>query len=233
MNTILAITTSTPQVGVALGGGDGPIASVHVRQGRRHGELVAPAIASLAQLAGVGLEAVEAVAVDVGPGLFTGLRVGVATAKALASALGIPLVACSSLELLGAPHARSGRPVAAVVDARRGEVFWALYRGVVAATEPAVASPADLAEALAGVVAGSDGAGTAPAVLATGDGAARYRDVLEAVAGVEVAGAGWEHPNAAVLAEMAAGRSPTPPGQLTPMYLRGADVRVGWAVRHG
>lgn len=228
MSTILAITTSTPQVGVALGGSDGAMASLHVHQGRRHGELVAPAIESLTRLAGIGLDRVEAVAVDVGPGLFTGLRVGVATAKALASALGVPIVACSSLDVLAAPHANSGRAVAAVVDARRGEVFWALYRGGMAVTEPAVASPADLAGALAAAAAGGGGG---PAVLATGDGASRYRDELGA--GVEVAGAGWDHPNAAVLAGMAAGRPPTPLGQLAPMYLRGADVRVGWAVRHG
>ncbi|MGH9116139.1 MAG: tRNA (adenosine(37)-N6)-threonylcarbamoyltransferase complex dimerization subunit type 1 TsaB [Acidimicrobiales bacterium] len=226
MSTILAITTSTPQVGVALGGSDGAMASLHVHQGRRHGELVAPAIESLTRLAGIGLDRVEAVAVDVGPGLFTGLRVGVATAKALASALGVAIVACSSLEVLAAPHANSGRPVAAVVDARRGEVFWALYRAGMVVTEPAVASPADLAGALAAVAA-VEGA----AVLATGDGASRYRDELGA--GVEVAGAGWDHPNAAVLAGMAARRPPTPLGQLAPMYLRGADVRVGWAVRHG
>ena len=82
---------------MALAGPDGPLASLHVRQGRRHAELLAPAIefarpawpASASQQIG-------RVAVDIGPGLFTGLRVGVATAKALAAALDIPIVGCSS-----------------------------------------------------------------------------------------------------------------------------------------
>ena len=101
---------------------------MQVRQGRRHAELLVPSIETIARLAGIGVQQVGRVAVDVGPGLFTGLRVGVATAKALAAALDIPIVGCSSLELLAYPHRRQSRLVAAVVDAKRGEVFWRLYR---------------------------------------------------------------------------------------------------------
>ncbi|MGH9094232.1 MAG: tRNA (adenosine(37)-N6)-threonylcarbamoyltransferase complex dimerization subunit type 1 TsaB [Acidimicrobiales bacterium] len=124
---VLAIDTATPQVGVALRGDDGPIGSFHASQGRRHGEVLAPAIQELCCHTGVALADVGLVAVDVGPGLFTGLRVGLATAKALAAALSLPALGITSPEVLARPHRRAGAAVAAVVDVRRGEVAWALY----------------------------------------------------------------------------------------------------------
>ena len=112
MTLTLGIATATSQVGVALAGPDGPVASLHVRQGRRHAELLAPGIETLMRMAGVGMSSVGRIAVDIGPGLFTGLRVGVATAKALASARDLPIVGCSSLEVLAHAHHGGGRPVA-------------------------------------------------------------------------------------------------------------------------
>jgi tRNA threonylcarbamoyladenosine biosynthesis protein TsaB len=227
MTWTLAIATATPQVGVALAGPEGPVGALSIRAGRRHGETLAPAIRSLTMLAGVGLDRLELVAVDQGPGLFTGLRVGVATAKALGSALGLPVVACSSLDLLAHPHRRAGRPVAALVDARRGELFWARYEpvagGLAAVTEPAVVSPSALAEELSKV----------PGVLLTGDGARRYfgGGQPERLGELEVAPVEFDHPSAAVLAELAPTRPALPPEKVTPLYLRGADVRIGWEQR--
>lgn len=216
----LAIATATPQVSVALVGPEGPAGEVTLRAGRRHGETLAPAIESLTTLIGVDLGRVERVAVDVGPGLFTGLRVGVATAKALASALSLEVVACSSLEVLAHRLRFTGRPVAAVVDARRGEVFWALYEpsgdAMVAATVAEVVDPAVLMEKLAG-----------PA-LCTGDGARRY---LAGDGRLDVAPGEYDHPSAAALAELASGRPGVAPELITPLYLRGADVRIGWEQR--
>jgi tRNA threonylcarbamoyladenosine biosynthesis protein TsaB len=222
MSLILAVATATPQVGVALAGPDGPIGGFSLRAGRRHGETLAPAIRALTSLTGVRLDDVSLVAVDHGPGLFTGLRVGVATAKALGSALAVPVVACSSLDLLAHPHRGRGRPVASVVDARRGEVFWALYEpvagGLAATTEPAVADPDLLADQLSKV----DG------VLLAGDGARRY---FVGPGRFEVAGPEFDHPSAEVLAELAPTRPALPAEKVTPLYLRGADVRIGWETR--
>jgi tRNA threonylcarbamoyladenosine biosynthesis protein TsaB len=245
MTILLGIATATSQVGVALAGPDGPIASLHVRQGRRHAELLTPAIETLTRMAGIGTPEIGRIAVDIGPGLFTGLRVGVATAKALASALDIPIVGCSSLDLLAHPHRREGRVVAAVVDAKRGEVFWALYRpapeGMTPVTEATVSAP----DVLALAIEASAGGPNRPAVLAVGDGARRYADVLGGLVGVELAGPADDHPSAAVLVELAATRPSVPLAEITPRYLRGADVRIGWqqrpevaevaevAVRHG
>lgn len=221
MSHTLAIATATPQVSVALQGPHGLSGSVVVRAGRRHGETLAPAIESLLSLVGITLADVERVAVDTGPGLFTGLRVGVSTAKALGSALNVPLVPCSSLDLLAHPHRHLGRPVASVVDARRGEVFWALYEpvggGMAAVTDPAVGPPEAVTEALTKV----DG------VFLTGDGARRYW----ALGDFAVAPPEYDHPTAAALAELAMSRPALPAEKVTPTYLRGADVRIGWEER--
>ena len=208
MTFTLALATATPRVGVALAGPDGPIGHISVATGRRHGETLAPAIRSLAELTGVGLAAVG--------------RVAVATAKALGAALGVPVVPCSSLDLLAHPHRHLRRPVAAVVDARRGEVFWALYEpvgaGMAAVTEACVAAPDVVAEVLT----------TIDGVLVTGDGARRWLGGQE---GWDLALPEYDHPSAEVLAELAPTRPALAPEKVTPLYLRGADVRIGWEQR--
>ena len=139
---VLGIESSTAQVGCALGGHEGVLASFHAARGRRHAEILVPAVAFVCEQADVKLAEVGVIAVDIGPGLFTGLRVGVATAKALAQALRVPMVGMSSLDLLAYPVRFTRRLVAAVIDARRGEVFSALYRqvpgGVQRVSEPVV-----------------------------------------------------------------------------------------------
>ena len=229
---VLGIETSTAQVGCALGGNDGPMASFQVTRGRHHAETLAPAIEFMCRQAHVDLSDVCAVAVDVGPGLFTGLRVGIATAKALATALRLPTIGLTSLDLLSYPERRSNRSIAAIVDARRGEVFWALYRsvpgGVQRVTEYAVTPPQDLASELMA---------RAAETLAVGDGACRYAKLFSEVSHVEIAGPARSYPSAAVLVELAhplALREEfVHPSELAPLYLRKADVRISWEHRGG
>jgi tRNA threonylcarbamoyladenosine biosynthesis protein TsaB len=231
---VLGIDTATPQMGCAVGGPDGPLASFHMAAGRRHAETLAPAIAFVCQQAAVALGELDAIAVDVGPGLFTGLRVGVATGKAMADAVGVPMVPVSSLDLLAHPHHHAGRLVAAMVDARRREVFWALYRpsggGVERVSAYRVDEPARVAAELGGL---------GQPVVATGDGARRYTGLLAGAGTIEVADAANAYPSAAVLVQLAqplaaAGRT-VPPEAVVPLYLRTADTRVGWEQRpaHG
>ncbi|MEA2686318.1 MAG: tRNA threonylcarbamoyladenosine biosynthesis protein TsaB, partial [Actinomycetota bacterium] len=127
---ILGIETATQQVGCAIGGHEGVMAEFHSARGRRHVETLAPAIEFVCHQARVDLSEISAVAVDIGPGLFSGLRVGVATAKAMALALRVPTVGVSSLDLLAFPVRYSSRLIVTVIDARRGEVFYAFYRQV-------------------------------------------------------------------------------------------------------
>ncbi len=244
---VLAIDTATPQVSVALAGPAGPIAALAVAGGRRHGELLVPAIDTLCQMSETSLAHVSVIAVDVGPGLFTGLRVGVSTARALVSALGVRGLGLTSLEILAGAHHRESRSVVAVIDARRGEVFWARFRpgpdGLRPTAPAAVASPAALAAALAEATPGAWAERGEPA-LVVGDGALRYGEALAGVPGVVLGGPDDAHPSAAVAARLAAARlsslirtdwAPCPEGGgsdgLEPLYLREPDVRIGWASR--
>lgn len=243
--TVLAIETSAELVGVALGDsagdgvGVGPRAGVWVRGGRRHAESLAPAIAHVMEQTGTALADVELVAVDVGPGLFTGLRVGVATAQGLAHGLGIGVLGVTSVAVLAHAAYEGGwaGPVAAVVDARRGEVFAAVFGGPADEVRP----PARYGPEGLGALLSSAAAEAGTAVLAVGNGATRYagadpvREALGSGAAV-LGGPSLADPSPAALLAVAAGRiaggqAPVPPGEVRPVYLREPDARINWAQR--
>ncbi|MDQ1629202.1 MAG: tRNA threonylcarbamoyladenosine biosynthesis protein TsaB [Actinomycetota bacterium] len=128
---LLALDTATPAVTVAVADGDTVLAQSAEVDARRHGELLAPAIVRVLRQAGVDRRAVSAVAVGVGPGPFTGLRVGLVTARTLGAVLGVPVLGvCTHDHLaLAATYAGVGGRFRAVTDARRKEVYWAEYEG--------------------------------------------------------------------------------------------------------
>ena len=147
---VLAVESATACVGCALGTPDGVLASTYAARGRRHAESLAPQIQFVAAQAGVAISDIDMVAVDVGPGLYTGLRVGITTARAMAHTLGVSMVPVSSLEAIA--HAnRAGGDMVVAVDARRGEVFHAPFTrsgdgslvGGAAAVGPAIDVPRD------------------------------------------------------------------------------------------
>lgn len=186
--TILAFDTATPATTVALSGLDDVVYTARhdPRPGERpgHATQLLPLIARVLDRAGAGWQAIDRIAVGVGPGTFTGLRIGIATARALARARAIPLVAVSTLQSLAMVPPRPGSPdtpagldtVLAVLDARRGEVFAAAWRiDEVGEFDSALVLPRALApEALAELVAP-----LGPSTLAIGDGAIAFREVLE------------------------------------------------------
>jgi len=143
----------------------------------RHTGVLLAMVTELLERSGAGWEAVDRLAVGRGPGTFTGLRIGIATARALAQARGIRLVGVSSLRSLAMNAVAKPQTgtVLAVLDARRGEAFAAAWardqiEGGAPALAPAALAPAALAEKAAGL---------APRVLAVGDGAIEFREVLE------------------------------------------------------
>ena len=229
---ILGITTSTMQVGCAIGGHEGVLAQVHSSRGKRHAESLTPAIDFLRQQARIDLDEIGCVAVDVGPGLFTGLRVGVASAKAMAHALRIPMVGVASLDLLAFPVRWTPRLIVAAIDARRSELFTASYRqvpgGIQRLGERRVSTPDDLA---------GDLEATGEDVLLVGDGGLRYHEAFEDVAGVELADQGMAHPSAASLVQLAHARALredfVQPWELEPLYLRRPDAEINWDTRDG
>jgi tRNA threonylcarbamoyladenosine biosynthesis protein TsaB len=217
---ILAIETATSSVGCALWADGAPLAAFVLVASQRHAEVLMPAIDNLCRYAAVPVSDLDGVAVDVGPGLFTGLRVGLATARAIATARNLPAAGVTSLEALAHPHRRRRGLIAAVVDAKRGEVYSAIYAGdggpLKELRAAGVSSPESLAAELVAL-------GERP--LAVGDGAWRYRDLL--ASGAEVAGPADMSPSPLVVAELGSARlsASSFPG---PLYIRQADVRIGW-----
>jgi tRNA threonylcarbamoyladenosine biosynthesis protein TsaB len=228
---ILGIESATARVGCAIGSLEGVLASAHSSRGRRHAEALAPQIKFIAEQAGVSLRELDAVAVDVGPGLYTGLRVGVTTALSIATTLRVPMIGVTSLDLLAFPAALTDRKIVAVVDARRAEVFHASYQpgpgGVQRISEPAVARPGDLVAAIE-----ADG----EPVLVVGDGAAAHVEVFRG-AHVEVADESFAHPSAGSLVALASARAQreefVPPDEIEPLYLRRPDAEAKWEAKAG
>src|SRR5688500_4809293 len=97
---VLGIETSTPQASIAIGSEQGVVASAMVARGHTHNEFLLPAIKFCLEEAGLGFRNLGGIAVSLGPGLFTGMRVGIATAKALAQTLSVPIVGMASLDLV-------------------------------------------------------------------------------------------------------------------------------------
>ena len=227
---ILGIESSTVQVGAAIGGHEGVLAQAHSARGKRHAENLTPMIDFIRRQARVDLRDISCVAVDLGPGLFTGLRVGVASAKALAQALRVPMIGVPSLDLLAFPVRFSTRLIAAAIDARRGELFYAFYRqvpgGVQRLSEPQLGSPDDLGSEI--VASGED-------CLLVGDGAVRYSGQFEMLTKIELADSGLSYPSASSLVQLAHAKALreewVKPWELEPLYLRPPDAEINWTMR--
>ena len=173
---VLAFDTATAATAVAVGLDDGSV--VEARHdpdpGERpgHSDRLLRLVEQVLQQAGGSLERLDRLAVGTGPGSFTGLRIGVATGRALAQANGLPLVGISTLRALAEAAAESagGRTILALIDARRGEAFAAAWRGDRKLLAPAALGPDGLRRAAAELPA---------PVLAVGDGAIRFRAEIE------------------------------------------------------
>lgn len=218
---ILAIETATTACAVGLSTSDGREIVAVVDLERRHTESLTPGLRDLLGEAKLAPRDVDRVVVDRGPGLFTGLRVGIATAVGFSLATGAGLVAVTSLELLALGAWRAGvrGPLVACVDGRRGEIFVQTFNlaDVVANLgPPKVTRPEALAASLDG-----------EAVTLTGDGAARYEAVFATLAGVSVFDQRVPPPLEALRLALAR----TPSEEITPLYLRDADAVANFSTR--
>ena len=230
----LAFDTATPATTVALSGVNGVVFTARhdPLPGERpgHATRLLPLVARVLERAGVGWEAVDRIAVGIGPGTFTGLRIGIATARALARARDIPLVAVSSLQSLVLARPRVDEVpggldvVLAVLDARRGEVFaasWRMEEAVEfgsALLRPRVLAPEALAELVAPL---------GPATLAVGDGAVAFREVLERSGSFIPEDVSPLHRVTAMNhCRIAARLEGSVPGEVRPEYLRAPDAEI-------
>ncbi|MCY3849745.1 MAG: tRNA (adenosine(37)-N6)-threonylcarbamoyltransferase complex dimerization subunit type 1 TsaB [Acidimicrobiaceae bacterium] len=218
---ILGIESATSRVGCAVGGPDGVLAARESSEPRRHAESLVPQIAEALGESGVAMADVGVIAVDVGPGLYTGLRVGVTTAVTMAHALGAAMVSVTSLELVAHEARRScaSRRIDAVIDARRGELFHAAFGADgCPISGPAVLDPRDLAMMLAS---------EARDTLLVGDGVEAHSETF-AQKGFHAEGSPVL-PSAETIVELAAtaaaaGRTVSP-DSIRPLYLRGPDAQ--------
>jgi tRNA threonylcarbamoyladenosine biosynthesis protein TsaB len=218
--TLLGIDTSTSAASACVLRADGEWFEVapppeRLQRPPAHASELMPAVAEVMSRAGVGWADLDAIAVGVGPGTFTGLRIGIATARGLAGASSLPLRPVSSLAALAAGI--DGRLRLPLIDARRGEVFGALYDGEERLLPPFALAPAELARRLRDE-------GFTP--LAAGDGSVRFREVLE-TAGVQVEPDDSEaHVVRALhVCHLGAGAPDQPPEAVLPDYLRDPDAK--------
>ena len=189
---ILAIETATPVASIALLEGERVVASRYFDVGNQHSQRVFVEADHLFSVTGNSWNAAEAVVTTIGPGSFTGLRIGLSAAKGICLALGIPLVGVSTLQALAGrlPYARF--PVCAMLDARRGQVYSALYSTKTgfpdALAEPRAVAPEDLASELSGTE-----------VLFVGSGAKVYKEKFRRLAGANFAPSHLNNPDAATV----------------------------------
>lgn len=214
---VLGIETSTARSSVALLDDGAVVAHVAHEDARGHGAFLAPAMRRCLDAAPAD---VDAVAVGTGPGLYTGLRVGMATGAAFAAARRIPVVGVGGMDALALGCGITSGAVVTTLDARRGQVFWAVHRSdgtsLRCVDGPRVGARAELDDAVARLAAD----GPVEVVGEVGADTVARPDAADTVR----------------LAVVALGRAPRAtfvPERLTPAYLRDADVRIGWDQRGG
>jgi tRNA threonylcarbamoyladenosine biosynthesis protein TsaB len=216
----LALDTATENGSLALATAEKLLGERSLPSQGAYLTLLMPGIAALLKDCGRKLTAVDAIAVSSGPGNFTGLRIGLATAKTLAWSLGCPLVPVPTMEVLAAQLPRQTQPIGVLLDAKRHEVFWGLYRWTQEAAQvmepPGRLPVADLPARLR------------PPLLLTGPGLNVHGDFLQdqLPPGVSLAPPESRFPRAATVARLGRrrlteGRSAAPES-LAPTYLRPA-----------
>jgi tRNA threonylcarbamoyladenosine biosynthesis protein TsaB len=219
---VLGLDTATPRTAVALQPADEqpPAEAAHdPRPGERpgHATRLLPLASELLQNAGLTFPDVDLIAAGTGPGTFTGLRIGVATARALAQATGARLAGVSSLRALAEPVEAAA--VLAVLDARRGEAFAAGFQRGTEVLAPAALTPDGLA-----ALRPPQGAG---AWLAVGDGAVRFRDALERTGITVLPDIDPAHRiTAAAICRLGRAAGTTRRDDVVPTYVRAPDAKI-------
>jgi tRNA threonylcarbamoyladenosine biosynthesis protein TsaB len=227
---VLGIETSTPQSSVTIGSEQGIIGSCLVGRGASHGEFLLPAIDFVMKQANLNYRNLSAVAIGLGPGLYTGMRVGIATGKTIAQALSVPIIGVASLDLLAFDVRYSSKLICPVLDAKRSEVFFAFYRqvpgGIARESNYMVGSP----EKLVGEIESRGGD-----VLLIGNGALLYKSRLEDAKKAEFGSIANAFPRATSLVELALPRLFREDFDrlfdVEPFYMRRSDAEINWGKR--
>jgi len=221
---LLAVDTSTPTEGVAALDGETARAVIHTTSAQTHARRLMSTVDSALTMAGMTIEDCDGFAVTVGPGSFTGLRIGISAVKGFALATNKPVVGVSTLEALAAGIPGLSGRICPLLDARKGQVYAALYQcggeGLEVIEPPRVVDPEMWLRRVDGPC------------LFVGDGVGAYRHLIEerVVSGARFAPPCFHAPNACVVGrigirEFERGNT-VPVDRLTPLYIRKSDAEI-------
>lgn len=224
---VLGIESATPVAGVAVVNGDIILAERMVNNQRTHSVNLLPMIKASIEEAGITPGDLNGIAVSSGPGSFTGLRIGMSTAKTLAQVWGLPVVGISTLDALAYPLEGLNNLICPVLNARKNEVYTSVYDGSQGFTRvygPTAVSPEELAEFLGKYRRG---------VTFLGDGVPVYKEVLKGLVDrASFAPAAASFPRGAGVAELGITEllkgGGVDPLQLIPGYIRLSEAEVKW-----
>ena len=228
---VLGIETSSLHGGVAVVGAEGLVAECILNLEVTYSERLLPAVERVLADAGLTVEDLGGLAVAIGPGSFTGLRIGLSTAKGLAAASGTPLVGVPTLKALAWSHPLSRYPICPILDARKGEVYCAMFRWAHGEFEQVMADAALPPAALAARIA--------EPTLFVGDGVAAYGRFLAGALGPRAVFAPPSLSGARPVAVAALGRDRLlrgerdDPAALVPSYLRPSEAELKRAAAAG
>lgn len=225
--SILGFDTATQRVAVGVGRGGQVLGTRSLAVERQHAEQLVPTIRDLCQESSIELSSLEVIAVGLGPGLFTGLRVGITTARTMAQALDIPVIGVSSLDLVAHPLVGIGRQVVVVANARRNEIYCARY----IPTKDGMKREGDY-EVLPPDVLAAELAENDDQWLVVGDGVLAHADAFANCDRFESDDDHAMYPSAAPLVAIADVRMRRQefcdPCDVHPLYLRRSDAEIEW-----
>lgn len=224
---ILAIDTASFPASAAIADGENIAGEYIIRNKKKHSQNIMPMVDRLLADIGADINDMDAFAVTVGPGSFTGLRIGIATARAFAQAANKPVVGVSTLEALAYNFAGSERIVVSMLDARRDEVFAAAYRAGETLMEPRVITVAEATKLFSGSGA-----------VYTGDGASKHKDeILSADETAVIAAPHLGEVRAGALAALAVtkleNKEAASYNEITPVYLRKSQAEREYDNKEG
>lgn len=225
---VLGMNTSTLEGSVALVGEKGLIGEYMLSAGRTHSESLIPTIDFLLRECGLDLPSLSGIAVALGPGSFTGLRIGLATAKGLAMASSIPLLGIPTLEAMARNLPFCSYAICPLISARKGQAYWALYRfdgdRMVRLQQEAVSTPEEIARFIR------------EKTVFVGDGAAEFWSRFQEALGEKaILGPSYVRiTRASTVAEMGLERlrrgEQDDPGRLLPIYVRRSEAEIKWGI---
>jgi tRNA threonylcarbamoyladenosine biosynthesis protein TsaB len=223
---MLALETATMTGGVAITRDDLLIGEVRISVKIAHSERLMNSVAWLLKTAHLSVKDVDAFAVSIGPGSFTGLRIGLSTAKGLAYASDRPLIPVPTLDALARAFPFCSAPICPMLDARKNEIYTGLYRWEGGSCNKIVSEtavhPADFLREIRELT------------LFTGDGAILYRDMIQDILGDKAVFAPPSRilPSAAPVAEIAIEKlrlgAVADPVTITPLYIRKSEAEIHW-----